>query len=697
MRKHRKALSIILTVVMVLSLQLAPVFGATTDPIVILHTNDVHSNVDGNLGYASVKGWKDHYEGQGSAVLVLDAGDSIHGLPVANLSEGESIIDIMNAVGYVAMTPGNHDFNYGTQRLIDLSKVMKFDLLSANFTDNQGNLVFPAAKIYKAGDKNIGIVGISTPETATKTNPLNVQGYKFNETEMAKLVQEQIDHLKADGADYVIALGHLGVDTESAPYRSTDLIGQVTGLDIFIDGHSHTTLENGEVVKDKAGKDVLLAQTGTQLAAIGKITINGDKLAASLIKEKKEDAAIKAIIDAEKAEIKPMLEKVVAKTGVKLDGNRDPGVRTQETNLGNLAADALRYAGGADIALTNGGGIRTSVEIGDITYEQLNAVFPFGNVVVTIDITGEDLLAALEHGTKSAPAANGGFPQVSGMSYEVHTYLDKDRVKNVMVNNQPLDLKKTYKLATNDFTQVGGDGYTMFGKYARTGIYGALDEALVTYIAKGLGGSVGNEYAKNQGRIKIMLTPYQDVTSHWAKEAIAKVVDKGLFSGVSATSFQPNAPMTRAMFVTVLGRASAVDVSEYKEASFADVKVDTWYGGYVEWASDKGIVSGVGNDKFDPNAAITREQMAAILTNYCTFIEEGPAEGFEPDMKYIDVSKISAWAVEGVGFVSAKAFVSGYPDGSFGPQKTATRAEVAVIMGLFLADQEKPAEGEVTK
>ena len=146
MRKHRKALSIILTVVMVLSLQLAPVFGATTDPIVILHTNDVHSNVDGNMGYASVKGWKDYYEGQGSAVLLLEAGDAVHGLPVANLSQGESIIDIMNAVGYTAMTPGNHDFNYGTQRLIDLSKVMEFDLLSANFTDNQGNLVFPAAK-----------------------------------------------------------------------------------------------------------------------------------------------------------------------------------------------------------------------------------------------------------------------------------------------------------------------------------------------------------------------------------------------------------------------------------------------------------------------------------------------------------------------------------------------------------------------
>lgn len=688
MKKHQKWFSIIMAVAMLFSLQFTFVFAdtaSTVEPIVILHTNDIHSKVDGDLGYASVKGWKDYFEGKGSAVLVLDAGDALHGYPIANLSQGKNIVEMMNAVGYTAMTPGNHDFNYGTARLIALSKLMNFDLLSANFTDKNGTTAFAASKIYTAGNKQVGIVGISTPETATKTNPLNVEGYKFNEDEMVKQVQAQIDKLKTDGADYIVALGHLGTDEESAPYRSTDIIEQLIGLDLFIDGHSHTTIEKGEVVKDKAGNEVLLAQTGTQAKAIGKIVIKGEKITASLITEAKDDATVKTLIEQKKAEIQPFLDEVVAKTAIMLDGNREPGVRTQETNLGDLAADALIYKSGADIALTNGGGIRTSIEIGDITYGEINSVFPFGNVVVTIEITGADLLAALEHGTKSSPAASGGFPQVAGMSYEIHTYLDK--VQNVLVNGQPLDLQKTYTLATNDFTQVGGDGYTMLAKYEKTGEFGALDEALVEYIEKGLGGTVGNAYAKPQGRIKVMLTPYTDAVSHWAKASIATVYEKELFKGVSETSFNPNGSMTRAMFVTVLGRMGGIDITSYQESQFEDVNINTWYGGYVEWASDHGIVTGVGNDQFAPNTAITREQMATILTNYCKFLEKGPQGAWAIKLEYSDLDKVSEWAGEGVMFATMKAYVTGYPDGSYGPQKTATRAEAAVIMTRFLVDQ----------
>lgn len=696
MIKGRKVFSIVMTAVMLFTMQFTFVFAEAAavpaaEPIVILHTNDVHSKVDSDLGYASVKGWKDYFEGKGSAVLVLDAGDALHGFPIANLSQGDNIVEIMNAAGYTAMTPGNHDFNYGTARLIELSKEMKFDLLSANFTDSKGAAAFTASKIYSAGDKKIGIVGISTPETATKTNPLNVKGYQFNEKDLAALVQAQIDSLKAGGADYIVALGHLGKDEESKPYRSTDLIPQLSGLDVFIDGHSHTTLDQGELVKDKDGKEVLLTQTGTQLKAIGKVGIDGGKFNASLITEPKQDEAIKALIDEKKAEIQPALDKVVAKTAIKLDGNRDPGVRTQETNLGDLAGDALKWISGADVALTNGGGIRTTVEPGDITYGEINSVFPFGNVVVTIEITGADLLAALEHGTKAAPAAGGGFPQVAGMSYEVRTYLTENRVQNVMVNGEPLDLTKTYTLATNDFTQVGGDGYTMLAKYDKTGEFGALDEALVKYISQALGGTVGDVYAKTQGRIKVMLTPYTDTVSHWAKTSIKTVYDKNLFKGVTDTSFQPNAPMTRAMFVTVLGRINGADVSGYKETEFNDVKIDSWYGGYVEWASENGIAAGLADDRFGPSTPITREQMAAILTNYCKYIKEGPEGAWAIQLKYTDLDKISEWANEGVMFATLKSYITGYPDGSFGPQQKATRAETAVIITRFLEEQAQPA------
>lgn len=691
MNKYRKSISIVVAIVMLFTLQFSFSFAETadeSDPIVILHTNDMHSKVDGELSLASVKGWKDYYEAKGSAVLILDSGDALHGLPVANLSRGENIVDIMNEVGYTAMTPGNHDFNYGTARLKELSELMDFDLLSANFTDKSGTAVFTPSKIYTAGDKKIGIVGISTPETATKTNPLNVAGYQFNEAELASLVQAQIDSLKAEGADYIVALGHLGLDEESEPYRSSDLISQISGLDIFVDGHSHTSLANGEAVKDKDGNEVVLAQTGSQLKAIGKIGIDGENIAASLITEPKEDAAIKALEAEQQTEIQPMLDKVVAKTDVLLDGNRDPGVRTQETNLGDLGADALKYVSGADVALTNGGGIRASIEIGDITYGEINTVFPFGNTVVTIEITGADLLAALQHGTASAPTASGGFPQVAGMNYEVHTYLQADRVQNVTINGEPLDLQKTYTLATNDFTQVGGDGYTMLAGYEKTGEYGALDEALATYIGKALNGTVDNRYAKTQNRIKVMLTPYTDMVSHWAGASVATVVNKNLFKGVSETSFLPNASMTRAMFITVLGRMDGVDTTAYQSTEFEDVTMDSWYGAYVEWADDNEIASGITETKFAPETPITREQMATILTNYCTYKGQGPVGAWAIQLKYTDLERVSDWAGEGVMFATMKAYMTGYADGSFGPQNKATRAETAVIISRFLAAQE---------
>lgn len=689
MKSNFKRISIITAIIMLFSVQFSFTFAQTVTPadsIVILHTNDIHSNVSGELGYPSVKGWKDYYMAEGAEVLVLDAGDALHGYPIANLSQGENIVEIMNAVGYTAMCPGNHDFNYGTARLIELSKMMNFDLLSVNFTGKDKKPVFTASKTTMAGDKKVGIIGISTPETATKTNPLNVVGYQFNEKEMAAEVQGQIDQMESDGVDYIIALGHLGVDVESDPYRSTDLIAQVTGLDIFIDGHSHTSLAAGEKVKDKAGNDVLLAQTGNQFKAIGKIVIDGTSMVASLITEVKDDATVKALIDGKKAEIQPLLDIVVAKTSVKLDGNRDPGVRTQETNLGDLAADALKYVSGADVALTNGGGIRTSLAIGDITYGNINSVFPFGNTVVKFNITGADILAALQHGTKSLPAASGGLPQVAGMDYEVHTYMDTDRVKNVMINGKPLDLAKTYTMATNDFTYVGGDGYTMFAKYPKTGEFGALDEALEEYIKTAQGGTVGNQYLKPQGRFDVMLTPFNDVVSHWAEKSIAATVDAGLFKGVSENSFQPNGTMTRGMFVTVLGRASAADVSSYTESKFKDVDVNMWYGGYVEWAAANGIAAGTGMN-FEPNAAISREQIATMLTNYCTFKGTGPVGMWAIQLQYTDLAKISNWANEGVMFATMKKYVSGYPDGSFGPQNNATRAEVSTMMDRYLTPE----------
>ena len=506
MRTKSKLFSIVLTLCMVITMIPNIIFAQdniSSGDIVIMHTNDIHSRVDDNLGYTSVKAWKDYFEQNGNDVLLLDAGDTLHGLPIANLSNGENIVKIMNEIGYDAMTAGNHDFNYGMNQLINLKNQMNFDFLVANITKD-GENTFTSSNIYEKENKKIGVVGIATPESATKTNPANVEGYSFNEDKMAEIVQDEIDSLKSQGVDYIIALGHLGIDSESSPYMSTELISQVEGLDIFIDGHSHHTLENGEIVKDKNGEDVLLAQTGNYLANIGKIVIKEDgTISASLINEKKSDETIDSMVADMKAKIQPELDKVVGYTSVLLDGSRDPGVRTKETNLGNLVADALKYVSGADVALTNGGGIRTSVDVGEITYGELNAVLPFGNIVTKIQVTGEQILKALEHGTSAVPGASGGFPQVSGITYEIHAYLTENRVQNVKINGEPIDLNKTYTLATNDFTAVGGDGYDMFKSATKLGEYSALDEALVSYIKQLPNGIVGEEYASEQGRITI--------------------------------------------------------------------------------------------------------------------------------------------------------------------------------------------------
>ena len=513
MKSKSKLFSLLLSLCMVISMIPNIVFAEdnlSSNDIVIMHTNDVHSRVDDNLGYTSVKAWKNYFQQNGNDVLLLDAGDTLHGLPIANLSNGENIVKIMNEVGYDAMTAGNHDFNYGMSQLLKLRDKMDFDFLVANITKDGVN-TFASSNIYEKGGKKIGVVGLATPESATKTNPNNVAGYSFNDEKLAKILQKEVDLLEEEGVDYVIALGHLGIDSESSPYMSTEVISQVEGLDIFIDGHSHNTLENGMNVKDKNGEDVLLVQTGNYLEKIGKIVIKEDgQISASLIDEKKTDESIDNMISSMKEEIKPLLDKVVGKTNVLLDGSRDPGVRTKETNLGNLVADAIKFAAGSDVALTNGGGIRTSVDVGDITYGELNAVLPFGNIVTKIKVTGEQIVKALEHGTSAAPAASGGFPQVSGITYEIHTYLTENRVKNVKINGEEVDLNKYYTLATNDFTAVGGDGYEMFKTATKLGEYSAMDEALINFIKQLPDSTVGEEYATEQGRITIYNEPIEN-------------------------------------------------------------------------------------------------------------------------------------------------------------------------------------------
>ena len=560
----RKFLSLLLTLAMVFSLAVtvnaeeAVVTSAPaaeedlTGSIIILHTNDVHGQID---RYAQVAALKQTYEKMGAYVLLFDAGDYIQGDTTVSLSEGATAIELMNLAGYDAAALGNHEFDYGYENLVKLSKEAKFPILSAN-TLYEGKVAFRDHMTFTAPDgTKIGVFGLETPETATKAHPAKIKGVTFPAgEEMFKLAQAQVDALKADKCDIIVCLGHLGIDNESVGNRSIDLLGKVSGIDLFIDAHSHSTLENILAVTDNTGKvgDTLLTSTGTKLANIGCIVIKDGAAVAlnfpydELITAPDETVAAKAAEIA--AQIEADYGTPFAKSLVNLNGAKAPnGNRDSETNNGDLITDAiLWYAtkdGGLDvdndhvIALTNGGGIRAAINAGDITKKDINTVLPFGNTVAVIYVTGAELLEALEASTYCTPDAVGGFPQVSGINFTVDTTKAYDagelytgstyhapksinRVTIDSINGKAFDPAAKYAVVTNDFLAAGGDTYYAFSiaTVMNTGV--PMDQVLMDYITTQLGGVVGEQYAAPQGRITIK-TAASDVPTNESDKVIA--------------------------------------------------------------------------------------------------------------------------------------------------------------------------------
>lgn len=469
--------------------------------ITLLHTNDVHSHVvanDSEMGYAKLAGIVDKYRGENPNTLLLDIGDAVHGTTFATLVNGESIPSVMNKMGYDAMVPGNHEFNYGSTQLVKLAGLMNFPMLSANVKKTDGTRLFEPYTIKEVDGVKIGLIALTTPETAYKTNPKNVEGIEFTDPSAeAKAIVDEI----RDDVDVIVVLGHLGQDASSTD-TSFKVIKEVPGIDIFIDGHSHTVLENG-LVSDHG---TLLASAGEYSKYLGVVDFwvnEGEVVSkkAQLIDQTKAadiapNAEVAALIDSIRKEQEPILAQQVAVTTVELDGVREH-VRAGETNLGDLIADALKDVSGADVALTNGGGIRASIKAGNVNKGDVITVLPFGNQVVTLEVTGADLKAALENGVASYPEPSGGFPQVSGMTFKIDASAAAgNRVVDLLVGGEAYDPAATYTLATNDFTASGGDQYSMFTKYPQAGMYGSLDEALIQYMQQ-----PGTIAAEADGRI----------------------------------------------------------------------------------------------------------------------------------------------------------------------------------------------------
>ena len=465
--------------------------------LVIIHGNDTHGRIlegaNDGIGYARIDAFVESTEATNKNVIYLDAGDTLHGTVMAALDRGDSMVKVLNETGVDATVPGNHDYNYGIDRLIELSKKMNFPVLAANVVKDgiiYDKKVFKEYVIKEIDGYKVGIFGLSTPETAFKTSPKNVEGYKF--LDPVETAQKVVKKLKKENVDYIIALAHLGLDESSlAKDRSDNLAKLVPEIDLIVDGHSHTVLEKG-----LAGNGNWIVQTGDYDKNIGKVvvTLNPDgteKEEISLIMKKDgmllpQDPDMVKLTKEISGEQSKITEVIVGKTDVKLMGDRAV-VRTAESNLGNFLTDAMLWKTGADIALTNGGGIRSSIDTGDITRGEVIQVLPFGNYVIVQELKGSDVKAALENGMAGFPAQHGAFAHVAGIKYVYDaTQPVGQRVVSVtLANGKALDMNATYKVATNDFISVGGDNYASFKGKKVIGNYESLEEILTSYIQTG--------------------------------------------------------------------------------------------------------------------------------------------------------------------------------------------------------------------
>ncbi len=507
--------------------------------LVILYTNDVHCGVDDAIGYAGLAAFKKELEADNHVVLA-DVGDSVQGAAIGTLSKGTHIIDIMNQVGYDVMTVGNHEFDYGMDQFFSLVEQADFPVVCANFmkldTEN-GTPILDAYTMMEFDGVKVAFVGVATPYTLTSSTPAYFQDdqgnflYGFGKDETGEtvygLVQQAVDAARAEGAQYVIALTHLGIEAANSPWTSSDLITNTSGIDVVLDGHSHSTLECVRV-KNKAGEWVLLSQTGTKLNAIGMLLIeqNGS-ISTGLVQEYSgKDAETDAFIKDIQSQHEALLDQVVAHSDEELyitePGTDTRIIRNAETNLGDFCADAYRVMADADIGFVNGGGIRDSIAAGDITYGDIIDVHPFGNALCMVEATGQEILDALEMSVQVTPAESGGFLHVSGLTFTFDpsvpssVLLDENgmfvsvegerRVQTVLVGGEPIDPEKIYTVASHDYMlKNGGDGYTMFQDNTLL-LDGILldNQVLINYIVEVLGGVIGEEYAKPYGEGRIV-------------------------------------------------------------------------------------------------------------------------------------------------------------------------------------------------
>ena len=693
----RKFLSVLLAMAMVLSLTVTGFAiedtATTREPevmtkeatmagkTVILHTNDVHGAIE---GYAYIAQLKADYEAKGAEVILVDAGDYSQGEVYVSDTKGLDAVEMMNVTGYDVVTLGNHEFDYGYAQLKENMTKADFKILCANVYGEDGTPIFDANYTYttKSGVK-IGFFGMETPEAQTKANPALIKGLKFD-TDLKAVAEKQLEALKDD--DVVIALSHLGVDDSSKPYTSYDLYNAAKGIDFIIDGHSHSVMTKG-----KNGEPI--QSTGTKFANIGVIVIDDatKKIESNSLFEIKEDTAKDATVAAAAQKIIDRIDKeygaAFAKSKVELNGAKAPnGNRDGETNNGDLITDAMLWKVMQNkegltvnedhvVAITNGGGIRAAIKVGDVTKKDIKTVLPFGNTIEVIYVTGTELLEALEASTFCVPESIGGFPQVSGISYTISTgavydanaetypastYYGPKSINRVTINSingKEFKANDTYAVVTNNFCAEGGDTYYAFAAATSkfdTGM--TLDVAVMEYITTELKGVIGEQYAAPQGRI--LMNPFKDVkVSSWFGQYVIDLYNDGIINGTSATTYAPNDTLTWAAALKLL----LVSNGDLKAA---DATGADWSKNAIAKAAELGLVAA----DLDGAKAISRLEFCQVAAKLNKLAES------KTESKFTDCTDGYVMAL-----VDAKV-ISGMTETTFEPDASLTRAQIAKII-----------------
>ena len=627
----KRVLSIVLVLMLALGMfSVAAMADGTAPVMTVLHTNDVHgafSSVNSLTGGASGAIGHDVIAGiygamkteRDGAVMLLDAGDATQGVYFVGQSRGEAAIDIMNAAGYDAMTLGNHEFDYGFERLKELAGMANFPILTQSSIDNSSKSFAPYIIIERAGLK-IGVFGLTTPETEFKSYggiELNKAGFSFGSVDdIVKYAQETVDAIEAAGVDYIICMAHLGI--EDIGYgTSYDIRDNVTGIDAIIDGHSHTVLEN-IVQKDNAAP---ITSTGSSGANLGVLefyadgTIKLDMISAAAAAAYTPDSAVSKVINGWYDKVRAEGAKVVASVPEDIYLAR-ANERAKETLIGNIVAEAMLAASGADIALENGGGIRDTNSVlpaGDVTIEQLVTILPFGNVLQMAEVKGAVIKEALELGVSAYPTLSGGFPQVAGVRFTFNPAAAAgNRITDITIGGAALDLNKTYKMATNDFTAAGGDNYKMLADPFKTQLplampeRAALEQALIGY----LNDNKGKLMTETDGRIKVLWS-FSDLTAE-QDALVSALADKGIINGMGNGTFAPDQSLTRAQISTMLVRL--LDLPAAPDAPlFKDMDGEEWYADYVLRCTSAGLIKGFDDGTFGGEKTLTVAQLNVLI------------------------------------------------------------------------------------